>query len=222
MRRTAVSLHRSSGSALVMTAAALAVGVMVSTFAPSEAHAQDVSPTGKGITGGALLGSEVALITVGAIGVKTWWPYVVFGAVGAGGGAVGGYFVEQVDEAEPSLYMLAGGLALVVPTVVVVLNATAYDPESDLEGDDDAIPPGEEPGLEGGVDVEIGWADPAAGRASSSPPALFDVDATGARTRYGVGLPVVHALPRFSAREIATFGVQQQTEVRVPLVRGRF
>jgi len=194
-------------------AAALVAGAVITM--PSEAAAQDVSPTGKGITGGVLLGSEVALITVGAIGVKSWWPYVLFGAVGAGGGAVGGYFVEQVDEAEPSLYMLAGGMALIVPTVVVVLNATAYDPTDDTE-EDDELPPGEEPGLEGGIDVEAGF------RPDGMPTALLDIDVFSRTTRYRVGLPTVQALPRFTQKEVATYGVDQVTEVRFPVLSGHF
>lgn len=193
-------------------AAAIVAGAVLTV--PSEAAAQDVSPTGKGITGGVLLGSEVALITVGAIGVKSWWPYVVFGAVGAGGGAVGGYFVEQVDEAEPSLYMLAGGMALIVPTVVVVLNATAYDPEDDAE-EDDELPPGEEPGLEGGIDVE-------ARLGGGVPTALLDIDAFSSTTRYRLGLPTVQALPRYTQKEVAVYGVDQVTEVRFPVLSGHF
>jgi len=193
-------------------AAALMAGAVIAT--PSEAAAQDVSPTGKGITGGVLLGSEVALITVGAIGVRAWWPYVVFGAVGAGGGAVGGYFVEQVDQAEPSLYMLAGGMALVIPTVVVVLNATAYDPEGDIEDEDD-VPPGEEPGLEGGVEIE-------AGLRPGMPTALLDIDAFSDEAHYRLGLPTVQAIPRYTQREVATYGVDQVTEVRFPVLTGRF
>lgn len=196
-------------------AAALVAGAVIA--APTEAAADEVSSTGKGITGGVLLGSEVALITVGAIGVKSWWPYVLFGAVGAGGGAVGGYFVEQVDQAEPSLYMLAGGMALIVPTVVVVLNATAYDPEDDSEEEDDDLPPGEEPGLEGGVDVEAGFR-PGGGL----PTALLDIDAFSRTTRYRIGLPTVQALPRYTQTEVATYGVDQVTEVRFPVLTGHF
>lgn len=184
-----------------------------SLLATPEAAAQDVSPTGKGIAGGAMLGAEVVVITTGLIGVKSWWPYVVFGAVGAGGGAVGGYFVEQAGPAEPSLYMLAGGLALVIPTVVVALNATAYDPtedeedfESEGEGD------GEIP-LEGEVTT---------GRRAPLPMAIVGVDAFGDETEVSMGIPAVGVGPAYSALEVSTYGVKQQTQVTVPVVEGRF
>jgi hypothetical protein len=177
-------------------------------LAPGEAFAQQVEPTGKGIAGGTLLGAEVALITTAAIGAKSWWPYVLFGAVGAGGGAVGGYFVEQVEPAEPSLYMLAGGMALVVPTIVAVLNATAYDPTEDeeVEEGEEELPPGVE-------------ADEVGGR--GLPMALIGVDAFG-RPRVSLGLPAVEVRQSYTPIEVVKYGVEQQTEVHLPVVRGSF
>ncbi|MBI4704362.1 MAG: hypothetical protein HY744_24930, partial [Deltaproteobacteria bacterium] len=142
---------------LCSAAVAAAVGT-----ASGQAHAQQqpaagaktVSPTGKGIAGGALLGAEVVMLTEGIIGIESVWPYPVFGVLGAAGGGVGGYFVEQADpagmSAEASLYMLAGGMALVIPTIVVMLNATAYSFEEE-EGVDKSgqQPPGA--ALPGGV-----------------------------------------------------------------------
>jgi len=113
------------------TAAAVAAATFAAAFAgsPNEARADGpVTATAKGAVGGGLLGAEVVCITMGAIGVNRGWPYFVFGGLGAVGGAIGGYFVEQASVPEPSLYMLAGGLALVIPTLVVSLNATAYKP----------------------------------------------------------------------------------------------
>src|SRR5262245_36109165 len=96
---------------------------------PAEARAEGpVTPTAKGIVGGALLGGEVVCLTMGIVGVEAGWPYFVFGGLGAAGGGIGGYFVEQEAPTEVSLYMLAGGMALVIPTIVVALNATAYKP----------------------------------------------------------------------------------------------
>jgi hypothetical protein len=189
------------------------------TAVASEARAEGpVSPTGKGIAGGALLGGEVVMITTAIIGVKAWWPYVLFGAVGAGGGAVGGYFVEQVDDGntpEPSLYMLAGGLALVIPTVVAVLNATAYEPDEDEEGVEDGDEDGEEtPGVEGNAEAETGKRRPI-------PMALMGVDLFG-QPRVSAGFPAVAVTPMYSPQEIATYGVEQETVVRFPLVTGSF
>lgn len=166
-----------------------------------------------------MLGGEVVMITTAIIGVKAWWPYLVFGAVGAGGGAVGGYFVEQVDDGntpEPSLYMLAGGLALVIPTVVAVLNVTAYDPEEDEEGadDDDDVEEGP-PGVEADVNATTGQRRPL-------PMALMGIDLFHERARVSPGIPAVAVAPMYSPTEIAAFGVEQETVVNVPLVAGSF
>jgi hypothetical protein len=195
------------------------------TFAPAQAAAQEesnsVSATGKGIAGGIMLGAEVVMITTAIIGVDEWWPYLLFGAVGAGGGAVGGYFVEDAigeGSAEPALYMLAGGMALVVPTVVAVLNATAYDPTEDEEegeassSDDD---PAGTPGVDANIEVE-------SGARRGLPPALIGLSTTKRGTQMAMGVPAVRVGPTYTDREMATYGVAQETEVSFPLVRGTF
>jgi len=224
---------------------ALALAAAIS-FAPARAQAQDtspVNPTGKGIAGGAMLGGELVMIVEAIIGVDDWWPYVVFGAVGAGGGAVGGYFVEQAGKgsdppvAEPALYMLAGGMALIVPTVVAVLNATAYDPsgEADEEGDKPASaepagaePAGAEPAGAGpagegpAVPGVEGKAELTTGSRGRLPLALLGVNVGPRGAQWRAGLPAVQIGPRFTPREMATYGLEQATEVNVPLVRGSF
>ena len=64
------------------------------------AQADEVSPTGKGIAGGALLGAEAVMLVEAAFKVKKKWAYAVGGGVGAIGGGVGGYFVEQNGDAK--------------------------------------------------------------------------------------------------------------------------
>lgn len=201
---------------------------------PTEAAAQEatgpneVTPTAKGIIGGALLGAEVVMIPMGAAGLKPWWPYLVFGAVGAAGGAVGGWAVEQnVEPSEPALYMLAGGLALIIPTVVLTLNATTYDefeessdpstltttPEPDT-GAPAAPPPGEST-----VTIEQPTSEaPRRVRkrrpAAPPPSTLFDL----AWSEVRIGVPAIQVRNMYSQEEIAKYGVEQQTEVRVPVV----
>jgi hypothetical protein len=110
-------------------AAALLAGVSLVAL---PASAEPVTATGKGITGGVLLGAELGMLPQGLAGVDKWWTYLLGGGVGAVAGGVGGYFVEtKLTSAAPSLYMLAGGMALIIPTVVVTLNATAYSPEAE-------------------------------------------------------------------------------------------
>jgi hypothetical protein len=192
------------------------------TLATSHARAQEeseegkVSPTGKGIAGGILLGAEVVMIPIAIAGVDAWWPYVVFGAVGAGGGAVGGYFVEQVDPAEPALYMLAGGLALVIPTLVAVLNATAYEPGDEEEEEEGEVPSegGPAPTVEGGGAVEV------EGRARPFiPTAAIGIDPQG---RVRPGIPAVVIGPNYSPAEVAKYGVEPGTQVQVPVLSGSF
>ena len=121
---------------------ALALGAAAFAATP-DAAAQEVSPTGKGITGGALLGAEAVMLVEAALDVKPAWAYLVGGAVGGIGGGVGGYFVEQGSDAKPSLLLLAGGLVLAIPTTVAVLSVTSYDPPADYT--EDSGPAADEP-----------------------------------------------------------------------------
>src|SRR5512135_3598911 len=119
--------------------AALAASLLV--LAPRTAHAGEdvaaVSPTGKGITGGVLLGGEVVMLGEAAFKVKPAWAYAVGGLAGGIGGGVGGYFIEKGanDGDKLPMYMLAGGMALIIPTTVAVLSASAYEPPTDYTED---------------------------------------------------------------------------------------
>ena len=107
--------------ALAFTASFVLVG--------SEARADEVSKSGKGIVGGGFLGGEVVSLSLAIAKVNSGWPYLLFGGLGAAGGAVGGWAVEdKAKTGEAPMYMLAGGMALLLPTLVVALNATSYEP----------------------------------------------------------------------------------------------
>jgi hypothetical protein len=101
-----------------------------------------VSIRGKGIIGGALLGAEAVTLTEAALKVEPAWAYIVGGLGGAAAGGVGGYFVEQGGNAKTNMFLLAGGMALIIPTTVAVLSATAYEPPSNYLQD---RPPADEP-----------------------------------------------------------------------------
>jgi len=107
------------------------------SLASLRAHAADeeVSTTGKGIVGGSLLGAEIVLATEAAFKVKPAWAYLVGGVGGAAAGGVGGYFIEQDANPKTTMLMLAGGMALVIPTTVLVLSATAYEPPASYTQD---------------------------------------------------------------------------------------
>jgi hypothetical protein len=213
-------------SRLVCTLGAVAVAAGL-TFAPLSARAQAAEPapveaTGKGIAGGILLGAEIVMIPIAAAGVDDVWPYVVFGLVGAGGGAVGGAAAEGHfggdPPAEVSLYMLAGGLALVIPTLVAILNATAYNPEDEMDEDGDA--PDADADGDGEVDANINVET---GSIRSTPMGgLIGVNAHGKHTRVGLGVPTVEVYNLYSEKEVASYGLEQDTEYRFPVVRGSF
>lgn len=196
-----------SGVARRATCAVLAAAAALALVAvPSEARAEGpVTPTAKGIVGGALLGAEVVDLTMGIVGVRKGWPYFVFGAVGAAGGGVGGYFVEQNAAPEASVYMLAGGMALVIPTLVVALNATAYQPP-----DSDSAEP----------------QAPAGGSASRSKRAVAMHVPTSVVDFYdhrlSLGVPALELRTAYTQREIAMFGVEQHPEVSVPVFKASF
>ncbi len=208
--------------------AAVAAGL---ALAPSQARAEGVvTATGKGIAGGALLGAEVVMITTAIIGAEDIWPYLVFGAVGAGGGAAGGYFLEtEVTEPEPSLYMLAGGMALIVPTIVAMLNTTAYSPDEDLEeGESETVE--KKPAAPAATPAGPPGAPPAGPAAPSLtgkrrpyiPLAFVGLDASKAVTSLHAGVPAVQVRPMFSLDELSRYGVAQETEVHIPVMSGRF
>ena len=159
-----------------------------------------------------MLGAEVPMITMGIIGVEEWWAYLLGGGLGAVGGGVGGYFVEDTGEAEPALYMLAGGMALVIPALVLTLNATSYKPgDDDEEGE---IPSDEEPAADpaGATSVRV--------EASMRPRAgaLIGLNEAGV----SLGVPTVAVVPRYDTQEMAMFGVKQTNEVRFPAVSVQF
>jgi len=218
------------------TAAATATVLATTTFcafAP-EARAEEVNPRGKGIVGGALLGAEVVTITESLIGLKEGWMYAVGAGVGAIGGGLGGYAIENgSSDGRVPMYMLAGGLGLVIPAVVLMLNATRYKPSEDATEDKAPTGPAADPGKVGGTSVlgaepspAPSSSPPAGGGATTPPPSspppttppppqsLFDVHGS----LFRMGVPVPDVKPVYSAREQKELGVPQQTMVRMPVL----
>ncbi len=235
IRRASTWLAAASAAALVSLAAPDA-------FAQEAAAGDPVSGDGKGIVGGALLGGEVVTITMGIAGVEDGWPYLVFGGLGAVGGALGGFAVEQADPpAEAPLFMLAGGLTLIVPALVISLNAVAEDdpvdelPASDSERAEPPPPASGAPAApasgSGSVNLgaqlhrdrgDVAPADRKVARASR-PRSPSRVGAVGVGAdRLELGLPAVQVQPLYSQKEISQYGVVQGTEVRVPVISAAF
>jgi hypothetical protein len=211
--------------------AVLPLGLAV-LMAPASASAigkEDASGTAKGTVGGGLLGAELVLSIEAAVGVQNPWLYVVGGVVGAGGGAVGGYFIEQDASPRVSMLLLAGGLTLAIPTTVAVLSATAYEPPSDYLEDK---PPPDEPIADPPQPTSPGAPPEAApaptGRAPTkrvprtavlpplrlTPPAIVDLSPDMLALR----VPALEIRNTFSRKELEMFGVHQATEFHVPVL----
>ena len=203
-------------SALLMTMAAASA---------RDAHADEVSPTGKGITGGALMGAESVTIVASLAGLHTGWVYGVAAAVGAGAGGVGGYFVEQgsADGVAPTA-MLAGGLALIIPAVVLYLNGTRYQPEEGAAEDRAPVGPPAEPGVPGaGVTTAPPTpsdapaplvAPPSRPSPSTIPQSLLDL--RGGSPQFGVPVPELRR--SLTVAEERLYGTRGVGELRVPVL----
>lgn len=201
-----------------------------SALAPTAALATEISATGKGIAGGALLGGEVVTITEALIGVRGAGWYILGGLIGAGGGGVGGFFLEK-NSATTGLpptngraqnYMLAGGLALLIPAVVLALNANRYQTQ---EGAKEDNAPRAEPGTDAQKSAKRNTTYSVTNRIAKReatrpvmPPSLVNVG----RGNMKFGVPVPEVMPIFSAEDQLKYGLKQQTEVKVPVVDVRF
>ncbi len=200
----------------------------------------EASSTGKGITGGALLGAEAVMLTEAAFDVSPDWLYWVGGGAGAIGGGVGGYFLEGELSAKSNMFLLASGMLLVIPTTVAVLSATAYEPPSDvtedqgagdeLEANPASVPP---PGAQ---TAPTQPAPDASTPATSSarprgtprglragrqlrvrpqyPTALLDMGKAGLT----LGVPQIEVGGAYSPDELAKYGLVQCPELRVSLL----
>ena len=205
---------------------------------PAVARADEVSPDGKGVVGGAFLGAEIVTIPMALFHVKSPWAYVIGGTLGAAGGGIAGHFIEQAsfsNDGRTPTYLLAGGLALVIPAVVLVLNATRYQP-SDAASEDHAPTngPPADPGKAGGSMVLEGGgstSQPSTPPPSTPPPAaspakppmvpmsLLDLHRS---TGFRMGIPVPEIRESYSMAERKALGLPQVTELRLPVFRATF
>jgi hypothetical protein len=180
-----------------------------------------VSPTGKGIVGLGLLGAEAVVITMSLVGVKNQWAYVGGAVGGAAAGAVGGYFVEQgSSDGRVPIYLLAGGLALIIPGVVLTLNATSYQGNENATQDNAPTntPSGPEanPGSTGGSAVSPGSTAPSAAPPPAAPPTTPPATApSGGGAGGGATPPTQAPQSMLDVRPGGTLGVQSPTQLRL-------
>jgi hypothetical protein len=221
MTRKASPYQRVSTS-IVATGAALA---LLTQASPS--FADEVSPTGKGVVGGGLLGAETVMLVEAAFGVKPAWAYLLGGAVGAGGGVIAGWQVQKNADPKVSMYFLAGGMALVIPTTVAVLQATSYKAPEDYTEDHPAtgapVPepprpttPGATPAAPGPQSRILHYHWQAA--QLKVPAGLLDMD-DGA---FKVAVPAVEIRPMYGLSELQQYGLEQKHELRVPVFSATF
>lgn len=238
-----MALLRFRGKAVGFAVAASLLA-SVCTSAPPAAAASPVSGTGKGIAGGALIGGEIGFMGLSAFGAKQTWMYLVIPGALAIGGGIGGYFIEKSADPQIPLYMLAGGMALIIPTVVITLSANAYQPGSEDGTPVDATP-ADSGVVSGGASTSTTGGSPsvptpAAGGGSSgttapTPPkhkpsphslapraplpfALVNYSPS----RLEIAVPVMQLAPAYSRAELDKFGFAQRYEVRAPLVSVAF
>ena len=195
------------------------------TFAghASATGVDQASEKGKGIVGGALLGAEAVMLTEAAVGVKPRWAYAVGGGAGAIAGGVGGYFMEQNFSAKTNMFLLSAGMVLAIPTAIAMLAATQYEPPANYVQDQ---APSDEP-----------IADPPQGASREKnkpeqrrvvmhrtapvapslyyqlPPALVGLN----EGDFNLSVPALALQHMYTPQQMAEFGVQQRTELQMPV-----
>jgi hypothetical protein len=164
-----------------------------------------------------------------ALDVQSTWAYIGGGLAGAAAGGVGGYFVERDSTARYPMLMLAGGLTLAIPTTVAVLSATAYEPPADYVED---RPVSDEPVADpprgtplaptttppGSTSKRESKREKTLHRSSRLPPALIDIDPD----HLALSVPAVELRDVYTQKEVSTLGVDQATEVRIPVLNVLF
>jgi hypothetical protein len=223
--------------------AALACGAFV-LGTPSTAHAEEVKPDGKGIVGGAFLGAEIVVFTEAIIGVRSTTAYLLGAGGGAVAGGLGGYAVETaVSDGRIPAYMLAGGLALIIPALVVTLDQTRYLPTEGAREDRPVqnLPPADPGKPQGGAVVGAEPKPAAPSTPAATPPPATTPPASGGGggtpapqqgpqslinlqdSTLRVGVPIPEVRPVFSAAQKKAFGVDSAAnELRFPVMRLTF
>lgn len=193
--------------------------------APHAASAQqpvELDSNIQGAVGLGLVGAELGLVIPALAGMEDAWPYIVFPVLGAGGGAVAGYFLlDQPDHTEAGVITLAAGMLLIVPTIVATLALTAYDPEADFDDDDFQTPgePGAEEAPSPNVDPDAAEQEAGTAVGDQAGVGLLRIRSNGALL---VGAPGISISPVYSLSEQRQYGAPAATSLRVPVLSGAF
>ena len=198
---------------------AFAASLTIASHA-SATGVDEASSTGKGIVGGALLGAEAVMLTEAVIGVKPRWAYYVGGAAGAVAGGVGGYFLEENLSAKTNMFLLSAGMVLAIPTTIAMLAATQYEPPASYVQDQAPTDePVANPPMPEGASLDRGrnTTHRASARPSLFNPALPPALVGLQQGELELSMPSIALYETFTPKQMAEFGVKQQTELRLPV-----
>ncbi len=210
---------------VLLLAAACVMALTYTHAARAQTTPDEVSNNGaKGAVGLGLLAMELTVNIEAAAGVKKPWVLAVTGLVAAGAGAAGGYFAETKPSpdtgAQVGVGLLAGGMAMLVPTMIIATALTKYRgrkeaaPEVEVVTEEAAAaePEVEEAPAEKEAPAEEA---PAEEETTEEPAtALLNVS----KQRLTLAVPPVIMAPVFSEDEIGVLTDEQQTEYRINLI----
>ena len=215
-----MSINRPATRPLIAVAAAVLLAL---ALAAPRAHAQkEVSAMGKGIVGLGLLSGEVVLSVEALAGVKNPWALAIPTIVAMGGGAVGGYFIDKLDKPEASVALLACGMALFLPSIVIAVAKTKYVSEKDLAEDVSITVAGEdeEEAGEEETETEAEAAEPPEpeAKAPGAVHAMVDVS----RSQVQIGVPPLEVYGLYGDEELHFLARNQGVEYRLSLLHVAF
>lgn len=235
-------LHRIGSVVVLALVLVLGHALLETSTAEAQCDATTMSMTcnqvgadGKGILGGGILGAEIGfmvnalIVNAGVHELDEWWAWILFPAIGAAGGAIGGYYAledpnMQQGFPEVAVAVFAISMALIVPTFVGVLALTAYNPGPDTGGGTGATGDEDASGDEAAPSDETPAAEPdstsqsARERILAGGPGLLRFD--GGRVL--LGIPMITSAPSYTAEERAHMPLPRMADVRIPVVSGAF
>lgn len=181
-----------------------------STASTATGSDQRVEADFKGMVGLGLIGAELGFVIPTVCGLNETWSLIVFPILGAGGGAVAGYFLLEKGDGHPTtaVSVMVAGMALVIPAAVITIMATSYDPEDEAN-----------PEVPAELSVKVKAQRPSVQQlARAAGPGLLRWSPEGVFLGAPAITPVISG-PITNAKGLV---LQQRTELRVALLSGRF